>query len=406
MNSLREIWGNRFIHYMNELQKYMRFVFTGHLAIVLLFTIGAGGYAYSEWLKEVPSGFPSAIIAAVLIGAALSICSPVTLLKPADIVFFLPMENKLEEYLKRSLRYSLFSQLPVPYILYIVLLPLLAATDIGGKPQFILTAVVIFLVKWKYVETEYYYRRANEGEGMWKDRLVRFVLSALLLYAVLAGKSYLIPLIPLMGVLMAVYYSFWKKKSAANPFPYEHFITVEQNRMMRFYRFANYFTDVPHLKGSVSRRAWLGSLLRPAKFGQTSPQRYLLRRTLIRTDDIFWLWVRLTGLAVLGVILIPFPIVVYIFTGALAFASSIQLVHALRAGDDFRMDMLFPETENTRIPAIRKTVSGVQLLQSIFVLVAGLIAIGISLTPVIMAAVVLIVSEVTIRVSNEKTEEV
>ncbi|MGG0666914.1 ABC transporter permease [Sporosarcina koreensis] len=403
MNSLREIWGNRFIHYMNELQKYMRFVFTGHLAIVLLFTIGAGGYAYSEWLKEVPSGFPSAIIAAAVLGAVLSMGSPVTLLKPADIVFFLPMENKLEEYLRRSLRYSLFSQLPIPYILFIVLLPLLAATDVTGKPQFILTAIVIFLVKWLYVETEYHYRRANEGEGIWKDRFVRFVLAALLIYVMLAGSPYFIPLV---GVLMAVYYLFWKKRSAANPFPYEHFITLEQNRMMRFYRFANYFTDVPHLKGSVSRRGWLGFLMRPARFGQTSPQRYLLRRTLMRTDDIFWLWVRLTALSVLGVVLIPFPIVVYIFIGALAFASAIQLVHALRAGDDFRMDMLFPETDNTRTPAIRKTVSGVQLLQAMFVLVAGLIAIGISVTPVIMAAIVLIVSEATIRVSNDKTEEV
>lgn len=402
MNSLREIWSDRFVRYMTELQKYMKFVFTGHLAIVLLFTIGAGGYAYSEWLKEVPSEFPSAIIAAVLIGAVLSICSPVTLLKPADIVFFLPMENKLEEYLKRSLRYSLFSQLPLPYILFIILLPLLAATDVAGKPQFLLTAIVILLVKWLYVETEYHYRRANEGEGIWKDRLVRFVLAALLLYVMLAGNPYFIPLI---GVLMAVYYLFWKKRSAANPFPYEHFISLEQNRMMRFYRFANYFTDVPHLKGSVSRRAWLGFLLRSAQFGQTSPQRYLLRRTLVRTDDIFWLWVRLTVLSVLGVVLIPFPIVVYIFIGALAFASSIQLVHALRAGDDFRMDMLFPESENTRTPAIRKTVSGVQLLQAIIVLVAGLIAIGISVTPVIMAVVVFIVSEVTIRMSHEKTEE-
>jgi len=406
MNSLREIWGDRFVRYMTELQKYMKFVFTGHLAIVLLFTIGAGGYAYSEWLKEVPAEFPSAIITAILIGATLSICSPVTLLKPADIVFFLPMENKLEEYLKRSLRYSLFSQLPLPYILFIILLPLLAATDVAGKPQFILTAIVILLVKWKYVETEYYYRRANEGKGVWKDRIVRFVMAALLLYAVLTGTSYVIPLIPLMGVLMAVYYLFWKKRSAANPFPYEHFISQEQNRMMRFYRFANYFTDVPHLKGSVSRRAWLGFLMLPAQFGKTTPQRYLLRRTLLRTDDIFWLWVRLTALSVLGVALIPFPIVVYIFIGALAFASSIQLVHALRAGDDFRMDMLFPETENTRTPAIRKTVSGVQLLQAITVLVAGLVAIGISVTPVIMALVVYIVSEVTIRMSNEKTEEI
>ena len=401
MNGLREIWADRFVHYMTELQKYLKYVFTGHLAIVLLFTIGAGGYAYSEWLKEVPSGFPSAWIAAVLMGAVLSIGTPVTLMKPADIVFFLPMENRLDEYLKRSLRYSLISQLPIPYILFIILLPLLAATNVGGKPQFILAALVIFLVKWLYVETDYHYRRANDGQGIWKDRLIRFLLAVLLMYMLFIGSPFFI-----IYAIMFINYLFWKKKSVANPFPYEHFISLEQNRMMRFYRFANYFTDVPHLKGSVSRRAWLGFLMSPAHFGQTSPQRYLLRRTLIRTDDIFWLWVRLTALSVFGVVLIPFPIVVYIFIGALAFASSIQLVHALRAGDDFRMDMLFPETENTRTPAIRKTVSGVQLLQAISVLVAGFITIGISVTPVIMAVIVFVVSEATIRVSNEKTEEV
>ena len=38
---------------MGEVQKYMRFVFTGHLAIVLVFVVGAVGYQYSEWLKVV-----------------------------------------------------------------------------------------------------------------------------------------------------------------------------------------------------------------------------------------------------------------------------------------------------------------------------------------------------------------
>ncbi|WP_339254166.1 ABC transporter permease [Sporosarcina sp. FSL W8-0480] len=402
MNSLREIWARRFVHYMNELQKYMKFVFTGHLVIVLLFTIGAGGYAYSEWLKEVPESFPSAIIAAILIGSALVFGAPVTLLKPADSVFFLPMEKKLEDYLNRSLRYSLISQLPIPFMLLIVMMPLLAATNDAGMPQFLLTAIIIILVKWIYVETEYHYRRASDGEGILKDRLVRFILSALLIYMMLAGHPIFIPVI---GLVMALYYLHYKKKSAGKPFPYEHFITLEQNRMMRFYRFANYFTDVPHLKGSVSRRAWLGFLMRPGKFGQTSPQRYLLQRTLIRTDDTFWLWVRLTALSILGVVLIPFPIVIYIFIGALAFASSIQLVHALRAGDDFRMDMLFPAATNTRAPAIRKTVSSIQLLQALFVLIIGIVVGGISFTPIIMAIIVVVVSMATIRFSDEKNTD-
>lgn len=215
MNSLREIWARRFVHYMNELQKYMKFVFTGHLVIVLLFTIGAGGYAYSEWLKEVPESFPSAIIAAILIGSALVFGAPVTLLKPADSVFFLPMEKKLEDYLNRSLRYSLISQLPIPFMLLIVMMPLLAATNDAGMPQFLLTAIIIILVKWIYVETEYHYRRASDGEGILKDRLVRFILSALLIYMMLAGHPIFIPVI---GLVMALYYLHYKKKARANRF--------------------------------------------------------------------------------------------------------------------------------------------------------------------------------------------
>ena len=68
----------------------------------------------------------------------------------------------------------------------------------------------------------------------------------------------------------AVYASIGGKQKIKKPFPYDHFIALEQNRMMRFYRFANYFTDVPHLKGSVSRRGWLGFLFGHAKI-RTKP---------------------------------------------------------------------------------------------------------------------------------------
>ena len=118
---------------MTEFQKYMKYVFTGHLAIVLVFTIGAGGYAYSEWLKEVPADFPAALITAVIIGAALAFSPPVTLLKPADTVYFLPLETKLDTVFKTALRWSIFSQLPLPFILYIVALPLLISNRILAR---------------------------------------------------------------------------------------------------------------------------------------------------------------------------------------------------------------------------------------------------------------------------------
>lgn len=401
MKNLRELWGARFFQYMTEFQRYMKYVFTGHLAIVLMFAIGAAGYAYSEWLKEVPTDFPAALLAALLIGGAVTYSPPVTLLKPADLVYFLPMETKLHRYLGQALRWTKFSQLPLPIILYIISLPLLTATETGSKLLLIWLLVFIVVLKWLFVEIEFYYRFAFRGETVWLDRALRFLCAALFIYIWLSSYAYLVVV---FAILIGIYTVYMRKLSAQNPFPFEHFIMVEQNRMMRFYRFANYFTDVPHLKGSISRRAWLGFLMGPSKFGQTSSHSYLIRRTFIRTDDTFWLWVRLTTLSALGALFITFPIVVLIFSGALAFATSIQLIHALRAGDEFRMDMLFPEGQETRATAIQKTVRIIQWLQAFLVMVAGLYLYGLSATPFLLAVAIIVISEMTIRLSKGKKE--
>lgn len=399
MNNLRELWGARFLHYMTEFQKYMKYVFTGHLAIVLLFTIGAGGYAYSEWLKEVAVDFPAALLTAIVIGAALTYSPVVTLLKPADEVYFLPLETKLHAYLGQALRWTTVSQLVLPFILYIVSLPLLAATETGSKMILLWLAVFIIALKWIFVETEYYFRHALSGKLIWGDRAVRFLFATLLIYIWLGPYPYLVLLI---SILIGIYGTYWRRVKSGKPFPYAHFISLEQNRMMRFYRFANYFTDVPHLKGSISRRIWLGFMIGRPKLSLADTQRFLVKRTFIRTDDIFWLWVRLTVISILGTVFISFPIVVFIFAGALAFASAIQLIYALRAGEEFRMDMLFPERENSRPTAIRKTVRFVQWLQAALVMIAALLVFGFTTTPFILGIIILIISEVTIQSTKEK----
>lgn len=402
MNNLREIWGSRFLHYITEVQRYMKYVFTGHLVLVLIFAFGAAGYTYSEWLKEVPADFPTALLLAVFVGGALAFSSPTTLLKPADAVYFLPLETKLQTYNKQALRWTTFSQMLLPLMLYIIALPLLAATTSSSKWSLIWLAIFIVVLKWLFVESEFYYRYVKSGEGIWLDRLVRFILAALLIFIWLSPYPYLIIVIAAVSVLYNLY---WKKKKDEKPFPYDHFIALEQNRMMRFYRFANYFTDVPHLKGSVSRRAWLGFFLTPSKLdgANTNTQGYLVKRTFIRTDDTFWLWVRLTAISMIGALFIPFPYVVLIFTGALSFATAIQLVNALRAGDEFRMDMLFPIAPNARMAAIKRLVRRLQFIQAFVVMVCAFFLFGLTWTPFLVGLVVIATSELTIRMTKERT---
>lgn len=403
MNSMHDIWSQRFFHYVNELQKYMRYVFTGHLAIVFMFAIGAGGYAYSEWLKEVPVSFPSLSIVAIIIALLLMKSAPTTLLKPADIVYFLPLEHQLPNYMKRSLTWSTFSQLPLPLISMVVALPLLRATDVGTGLEYLLTMLWIIAVKGAYVRTEFNVRIAAP-EFIWPDRIIRLLAAFIVIYLGLLWS----PIVFVAGIAFAILYAkFWEKKSDQYPFPYEQFIELEQNRMMRFYRFANYFTEVPHLVGSVSKRNWLKFAMKRSTFKRRDVQSYLVVRTFIRTDDTFWLWLRLTALSALGAFLIPLPIVSFIFVGALAFATAVQLILALEGGVEFTMDQLYPEEqEKSQSTAVRSLVRKLIWLQASILLLVALPLYGLSLTPVLIALIAWIIGEATIRLTKEQVKEI
>ena len=398
MKNLREVWNKRFVFYINELQKYLKYIVSGHIAIVLVFAIGAAGYAYSEWLKTVPTDFPAFLLVAFLLSLFLMISPPVTLMKHADGVYFLPLETKLKEYFKLALRWTYFSSVFVSLAIFVVSIPLL--TKIGGMVKndvFILFLVVLILKGWNMF-VEYNYRWAANGKYVWMDRFVRFLLLFSALYFLMSGYFIIAIGIAIIGI---TYLVVWQKKKKDVPFPFDHFIEVEQSRMMRFYRFANYFTDVPHIKGKKRRRRWLDAFYKFAPYAQHNAQFYLVLRTFVRTDDYFYLWVRLTFLSTLGAIFIPFPIVAIIFTSALGFATVIQLKHALLSGHEFRMDLLFPIDSNARKLAVNKLLRIVQFVQTLFVLLGVIIQGKYALSWMILPVIVFVISELTLRMSKK-----
>lgn len=397
MKNLHDVWRIRFLHYVNELQKYLKYVFTGHLAIVIVFVLGAGGYQYSEWLKTVPSDFPGTWLVAVVIGVLLAFSIPTTLIREPDKVYLLPLETKLMTYMKKALSWTFWSQLFVVVVPFIVALPLLSQVSKVQPKTLGLVFILILLMKWWNVQVEFAFRWVNRGQGIWGDRVIRALVSI----AILAGAFTMNPLyIALLIIPIIFYYISWTRQLKGQPFPYEHIVEVEQNRMLRFYRFANYFTDVPHIQGSIHRRAWLNVLYQLVPSHQKNAQDYLVFRTFVRTDDTFYLWLRLTLLSALGAAFIGIPIVVMIFVGALSFASAIQIKQALSASSEFRMDMLFPIDENARSKGILKLVRVVQVLQASSVLVTVMIVGVEQVSLYALPIVVLIVSEITLKMSK------
>ncbi|MEK4627246.1 ABC transporter permease [Solibacillus sp. FSL R7-0682] len=392
MNNMHNVWAKRFEHYIGEVMKYMRFVFTGHIAIVLVFIIGAGGYQYSEWLKVVQPDFPAEWLIAIVIGVLVTFSRPVTLLKQPDQVYLLPLESQMKSYFKKAMNWTFWSQLLLPTVLFIVSIPLLKEVTELSVAE--IWSVVVFIIVLKYlnVRSEFYYRYVSRGHSIALDRIVRIAVS------ILAIQSFLTDgLFGAVFLVMLAYYAFTLNKKMINqPVPYEHFISLEQNRMMSFYRFANYFTDVPHLKGSIKRRAWLDVLYKGISFKKENTQAYLVYRTFVRTDDHFYLWVRLTVIAAIVAMFITIPFVTWIVVAAMAFATTLQLKYALMSAGEFRMDMLYPIPRETRKQAVAKLLRLLAFIQAVLVMLSAIMQPQFYIIPV----VILVVSEITLRMSK------
>lgn len=398
MKNLHDIWSKRLHKYTVEVQNYLKFIVTGHIAVVMLFALGAAGFAYSEWIQDVPPAFPGAFLLAVIFAFLLALSPPSTLLKEADMVYFLPLESKLDAFLKPALKWSFLSQLYLPVIVFVVSLPMVNALY-GLSSSFLIGfPILLLLIKWWNVQTEFAFRKQGAGEQVWLDRLVRFLLVGLFVYFYIENLLVVAVLI----LFVIIFYGKWiARKAVGKPFAYEHFIGLEENRMLRFYQFANYFTDVPHLKGKIKARTWLNWSYGWIQSGPQNAHLYLVCRTFIRSDELFYLWVRLTVIIMVGAWFIPFQIGVALFAGALAFATAIQIWQGLTHTQHFRMDNLFPLTQFSRQGAVWKLIIGLQSLQSLAV--AGvLVILGEPVTALLTFVIILAVSFVTVTVLKNK----
>lgn len=392
MKSLHEVWSKRQQKYMVEVQNYLKYIFTGHIAVVLLFALGAAGYAYSEWLQTVPADFPGAWLLAGVFALLLAFSPPSTLMKEADSVYFLPMESKLDGFLKPALRWTFFSQLYLPVLAFIVSLPMVNAVYGLDTAYLLVFPLLILSLKWWNVQTEFSFRRWKSGRLVWADRAGRFAV-IFVFVLLFVEERWILAAIVLAAIFL---YGTWVKgKMATRPFAYEHFISLEENRMLRFYQFANYFTDVPHLKGKIKARTWMNWVYRFVRKGPQNAHLFLVWRTFIRSDELFYLWLRLTVISMVAAWLIPFQIAVAIFAAALAFATAIQIWQGLNQTQHFRMDHLFPLTDYSRGRAVKKLILIVQTIQAALV-AAVLLVIGDPITALLLFTIVILTSFITI----------
>ncbi|MED3563492.1 ABC transporter permease [Bacillus xiapuensis] len=300
----KKLWKDRFGRRLKDLGSYLRYIFNGHLVIVLLFLIGSAAFYYQKWLETLSEGFPAELIIAFLIGLFLTYSPVYNFLLEADRVFLIPLETRLRDYFLRSGIVSLVFQGYILLMVLALLMPMYARVSSNGFHAFLLFFVVLLMIKgWNLAVNWKIHFFVQPSIYRW-DLVVRYLINGVFTFLLFKQANFLILLIMFL-VTGFYYWTFWSRTKKLG-LKWDILIEQEEKRMAAFYRLANLFTDVPKLKDTVKRRRWLDVFLKRIHFTQKNTYLYLFSRTFLRSSDYLGLFVRLTIIGALALYFISF----------------------------------------------------------------------------------------------------
>lgn len=317
------LWGSRLQSFIKEISRYSKYMLNNHLVIILIIGAGGGGLYYQRWLAVLSPDFPVALVISLIMMIVLSAGSIITMLKEADIIYLLPMESRLKKFFLNGFIFTSCIQIIVTLVVFIVTVPLYSARyGLTGFHFLTLTAILMLVKLWNLAviwETTYSLNQSSRSQ----DKLIRYVINFFFLYT-LIREQYVFTFI--ITSLMIVYL-FVKYLSTKNKVLNWHYlIEKEQSRWAFFYRIANMFVDVPHMRVQIKRRKWLDFLLSAIPYDKKNTYRYLYLRTFLRSGDYFGLFVRLIVIGSGIIYFIPNRYVVVTVSIAFLYFIAFQLI--------------------------------------------------------------------------------
>ncbi|GGJ92192.1 ABC transporter permease [Lentibacillus kapialis] len=294
----------RFSGHLKEMSRYLRYIFNEHIAFAMFFFVSATAYYYQQWMMDLPENFPTAWIIGITFGLLVSYSPVRTLLKEPDLVFLIAAENKMGRYFRDAIIYSFVTQL------YIILLAAAAFgplyfnsyPDRAGN-AYLLTLLAVLIFKCGNLLANWWMLKIREPGTRQIDQAVRVLLNVAVFYFIMEGEMVWASA---TTVLFAIVFLYDLNVSRKQPgILWDLLVDKDQSRMQTFYRFANMFTDVPHLKNRVKGRHWIVALVSRVPFANRYTFDYLYRISFVRSGDYLGMYLRLIVIGGLFIYFIP-----------------------------------------------------------------------------------------------------
>ncbi|KPB04913.1 ABC transporter permease [Bacillus sp. CHD6a] len=381
MFNVDQLWQTRFSQYIKDTRRYLRYMFNDHLVIVMIFLLSGLALAYQNWLEVVPPDFPYALLMGGILALLMTRGSIHTFLKDPDLVFLLPLEEKLKPYIKKSFIYSIVLESYFLLLVFGISVPLFfTLTDATFQTLIFVLLLLLGMKSWNLWMTwliNFYTDKKVRLVDWW----IRLTLNFGMLYLVFSEANLLfIGAVAFIMLLLLIYFQNTTKKMN---WKWDLLIENETKRMQLFYRVANLFVDVPGLKEKVSRRKWLDVLLSWSPYGKDKAFGYLYLRTFLRSGDYFGLYMRLLIIGAVLLLTLPVGYATYLVPVLVLYLTGFQLIPMWRHHYNKLWLSIYPVQEKHRILAFTKMITVILISQTV-VLAALLVFVATWMEVVVM----------------------
>lgn len=359
-----KFYKQRLAKHLKETGRYLKYIFTGHMMIVLLFFISAIAVYYQQWLASLPENFPTALVMGLVLGLLVSYSPVRTLLREPDLVFLIAAEHKMKAYFRNTLIYSFVIQLYLVLLAIAAFGPLYFASfpNRSGKMYLLLLAVVLIFKGWNLI-TNWWMLRARDPRVRQVDLLIRIILNIAVFYFIVAGNMLFCAIATILFILVFLYDYHLSRKQPG--IAWDLLVEKDQNRMQAFYRIANMFAEVPHLKSRVKKRQWIVSLVSKVPFSKKYTFDYLYRITFVRSGDYLGMYVRLIIVGGLFIYFIPNIAMKILFAILFLYLSSFQMMTLYQHHRTVMWLDLYPVDFRWRKDALVKIIYQLTIFQAV-----------------------------------------
>lgn len=321
----KDLFKRRLSSYLKETSRYLKYIFNEHIAVAMLFLISAIAVYYQQWLAQLPEDFPSTLMIGVIFGLLVTYNNIHTLLQAPDVVFLIPAEHKMNQYFRNTLIFSYVYTLFLTVFVVAAISPLYfhSFPDRSGSSYLLIFIVILIFRAWNLM-ANWWMLKVRELTVRRIDQSIRLILNCTVFFFIIKGEIALAGVTTFLFIGLFLYDYYLSRQEVG--LAWDLLVEKDQNRMQTFYRIANLFTDVPHLKNPIKKRRWLVSLVSNLPFKHKNTYDYLYRITFVRSGDYLGMYIRLIMLGIFFIYFIPNEWMKLLFAFLFIYLSIFQLM--------------------------------------------------------------------------------